>query len=136
MSEVEPTAGQRHRRPGRLILATILAAILLLSIAIAAAAWAHGRALRARFLTVTADSVPDDKELMNFALPRGASAYAEHCAFCHGAHLRGDPTLAVFYGLILVLMIAVGFILVRPGTRSWFALASRLRSEHRRKPAP
>lgn len=95
LSEVAGSAGRRHRRLGRPILATILAVILLLSITIGAVVWAHGRTLRARFLIVTADSIPGDAGLMNFALPRGASAYAEHCASCHGAHLQGNPALAI-----------------------------------------
>lgn len=74
---------------------SILAAILILSATFGTIVWAHGRAIRARFLVVTADSIPSDAELMKFALPRGASAYTEHCAACHGAHLQGDPTLAI-----------------------------------------
>jgi cytochrome c oxidase cbb3-type subunit 3 len=81
----------QYGRPGWLILA----AILILSITFGAVVLAQGRAIRARFLMVTADSIPGDTELVNFALPRGASAYAEHCASCHGTHLQGDPTLGI-----------------------------------------
>src|SRR6201999_1097904 len=28
-------------------------------------------------------------------MSRGASAYSEHCATCHGAQLRGDPVMGV-----------------------------------------
>jgi len=56
---------------------------------------AHARALRARFLAVPADSIPGDAELMKFAMSRGPSAYAEHCASCHGVHLQGSPALAI-----------------------------------------
>jgi serine/threonine protein kinase len=49
-----------------------------------------------------------------------------------GPEPAGGPTLALFYGLLFVLMIAIVFILVRPRTRAWFDLASRLRSEHKR----
>jgi cytochrome c oxidase cbb3-type subunit III len=91
LSEVDVTAGQRYKRLGWLILA----AILVVSMTFGAVLWKQNRALRARFLTVTADSIPRDTELVNFALPRGASAYARHCAACHGPHLRGDPSLAI-----------------------------------------
>ena len=74
---------------------SILAAILILSATFGTIVLKQDRALRARFLMVTADSIPGDAELMSFALPRGASAYAEHCASCHGAHLQGDPALAI-----------------------------------------
>jgi cytochrome c oxidase cbb3-type subunit 3 len=74
---------------------SILAAILILSATFGTIVLKQDRALRAHFLTVTADSIPGDAELMSFALPRGASAYAEHCASCHGAHLQGDPALAI-----------------------------------------
>jgi cytochrome c oxidase cbb3-type subunit III len=42
-----------------------------------------------------ADSIPGDAELMSFAKSPGASAYAEHCASCHGARMRGNPALAI-----------------------------------------
>ena len=98
LSEVDATAGAGSRPPGQRVRhlgPLILAAILVLSLTIGAVVWAHGRAIRTRFLVATADSIPGDAELMSFALPRGASAYAEHCASCHGAHLQGDPTLAI-----------------------------------------
>jgi cytochrome c oxidase cbb3-type subunit 3 len=72
-----------------------LAAVLVLISVIGGVLVAHAHALRARFLIVPADSIPVDAELMEFALSRGASAYVEHCASCHGAHLQGDPALAV-----------------------------------------
>ena len=74
---------------------SILAAILILSATFGTLVLKQDRALRAHFLTVTADSIPGDAELMSFALPRGAAAYAEHCASCHGAHLQGDSSLAI-----------------------------------------
>jgi cytochrome c oxidase cbb3-type subunit III len=73
----------------------ILAAILVLVLAAGGVFASHARAVRARFLTVSADSIPADTELMSFAMSQGASAYADHCASCHGAHLQGDPALAV-----------------------------------------
>jgi cytochrome c oxidase cbb3-type subunit 3 len=73
----------------------ILAAILVLVLAVGLVFVSHGRAVRARFMTVSADSIPADTALMSFAMSRGAAAYADHCASCHGAQLKGDPALAV-----------------------------------------
>jgi cytochrome c oxidase cbb3-type subunit III len=73
----------------------ILTAILLLGLAVGGAFVAHTHTVSARFLMVPADSIPADAELMHFAMSRGATAYSEHCASCHGAQLQGDPALAV-----------------------------------------
>jgi cytochrome c oxidase cbb3-type subunit 3 len=97
LSEVEVAAGRgtsperRHGRPRWLILAAILVPVL----AFGGVYVAHVRSVSARFLRVPADSIPGDTELMSFATSRGAPAYAEHCASCHGSQLRGDPTLGV-----------------------------------------
>jgi cytochrome c oxidase cbb3-type subunit III len=88
------TARQRKRRFGparRLILA--VAPVLIL--AVAGVLWAHARTERAHFLMAPADSIPADPELLRYALGRGASAYAEHCAPCHGDRMQGDPARAV-----------------------------------------
>jgi cytochrome c oxidase cbb3-type subunit 3 len=82
------------RRRGR-VLWPAVAAVIVLGLVIGGVFAARANALRARFLTVPADSIPGDAELMRFAMSRGASAYAEHCASCHGARLQGDPALAV-----------------------------------------
>jgi cytochrome c oxidase cbb3-type subunit III len=82
------------RRPGRSRWVALLAA-LALALALGAGLLTHARALRARFLMIPADSVPDDPELMKFAMPRGAAAYADRCATCHGARLEGDRENAV-----------------------------------------
>ncbi len=44
---------------------------------------------------VSADTVPNDPELMRYAMSRGPGAYAEHCAGCHGTHLQGDSRWGV-----------------------------------------
>ncbi len=41
------------------------------------------------------DSIPNDPRLMRYAIPRGRSAYSEHCASCHGGRLQGDPRKGV-----------------------------------------
>jgi cytochrome c oxidase cbb3-type subunit III len=72
-----------------------IAVILVVVLAVGGVLVARARTVRARFLAVPADSIPGDTELMRFALSRGAAAYAEHCAACHGSNLRGDPALGV-----------------------------------------
>jgi cytochrome c oxidase cbb3-type subunit III len=97
LSEVDVTAGQGippKRRRGRLLWLVLVAAFVL-GCVIGGFSLVHAHALRARFLMVPADSIPGDAELMSFAMSRGASAYAERCAYCHGAHLRGDSALAI-----------------------------------------
>jgi cytochrome c oxidase cbb3-type subunit III len=92
LSEVEVAAvdresGALERRPP---WGLILGAALVIVLAIAGVLFAQYRAVRARFLIESADSIPGDPELLQFAMARGASGYAEHCASCHGAHLEGD----------------------------------------------
>jgi cytochrome c oxidase cbb3-type subunit 3 len=81
---------QERQRWAKALRATAAAALVFLAVS-AGALMAHTRAVRARFLMVPADTIPNDPELMRFAMSRGESAYAEHCASCHGAHLQGDP---------------------------------------------
>ena len=94
LSEVEVTARQQKRRfgPARRL---ILAAALVLILAVVGVLYAQARTERAHFLMVAADAVPGDPELLRYAMSHGPSAYAEHCASCHGAHLQGDSTRAV-----------------------------------------
>jgi cytochrome c oxidase cbb3-type subunit III len=97
LSEVDVTAGRGappQRRRGRLWRLALAATFVVASV-IGSILVVHSHALRARFLMVPADTIPGDAELMRFAMSRGASAYAQHCASCHGAHLKGDPSIAV-----------------------------------------
>jgi cytochrome c oxidase cbb3-type subunit III len=70
-------------------------AVLVLSLPVGGVLFRHARAVRAHFLSVPADRIPSDPSLMKFAMPRGAAAFAQHCASCHGAHLQGNPADAV-----------------------------------------
>lgn len=88
------TARQRKRRSG-LAARLISAAALVLILAVVGGLIAQARTERARFLMVSADAIPGDPELVRYAMSRGPSAYAEHCASCHGTHLQGDPGRAV-----------------------------------------
>jgi cytochrome c oxidase cbb3-type subunit III len=73
----------------------ILASALVLIPAAAGILIAEARAQRARFLMASADTIPADPALLSYAMARGASAYAEHCASCHGDRMQGDPVRAV-----------------------------------------
>ena len=88
------TARQDKGRFG-LAKGLILATALVLIVAVAGVLIAQARAQRSRFLMVSADAIPGDPELVRYAMARGPSAYAEHCAICHGAHLQGDRTRAI-----------------------------------------
>ena len=56
----------------------------------------HGvHKLAARLVSTTPDTVPDHPELLAYALPLGKAAYAENCASCHGADMKGDPMKGV-----------------------------------------
>ncbi len=53
------------------------------------------QALRRRFLMASPDSVAEDAVLLRYGLDRGAGGYAQHCAGCHGADLKGDRSRGV-----------------------------------------
>ena len=84
-----------HRRWFGPVQRLILAAALILILAVAAFLIVQARAQRARFLMASADTIPGDPGLLSYAMARGASAYTEHCASCHGARMQGDPVRAV-----------------------------------------
>lgn len=73
----------------------IVAAIVVLCLAIGAAYAVQARALRARFLMTPADLIPQDVQLLRYAMARGASGYRKSCAACHGDHLQGDSSLGI-----------------------------------------
>ena len=94
LSEVEVAARQASNSSGRRArrLRWLMAvATLGLLLGVAGVLFAHARSVRARFLIVPADSIPGDPDLMSFAMSRGASAYFDHCASCHGRQMQGDP---------------------------------------------
>ena len=98
LSEVDVTAQRGNSSPERRfgpVKRLILAAALVLILAVAGVLIAEARAQRARFLMASADAIPADPALLNYAMARGASAYARHCASCHGARMQGDPARAV-----------------------------------------
>jgi cytochrome c oxidase cbb3-type subunit III len=96
-AELSTTQGERNvrgRRYGAKRIIALAAVVLVISV-VGGIFIAGTRATRTRFLMASADSIPGNAELTNFAMSRGASAYARHCASCHGAQLRGDPVRAI-----------------------------------------
>ncbi len=75
-------------------IAAAIAAALLLVIGISLY-FVQARAARARFLMAAPDAIARDPKLISYALPRGKSAYAKHCASCHGEQLQGDSAKGV-----------------------------------------
>ncbi len=58
--------------------------------------WAsEQQAVRRRFLMASPDDVAADAVLVRYAMARGAHGYAQHCARCHGADLKGDHSHGV-----------------------------------------
>jgi cytochrome c oxidase cbb3-type subunit III len=51
--------------------------------------------LRRRFLMASPDRIAGDSALVRYAMDRGARGYAQHCAHCHGADLKGDRSEGV-----------------------------------------
>jgi cytochrome c oxidase cbb3-type subunit 3 len=49
----------------------------------------------ARLLRADPNTVPASPALMGFALARGSPVFRAHCAVCHGAEGRGDPSRGV-----------------------------------------
>lgn len=69
----------------------LLAAAIVVVAAIAFGAYVvHGRAQEARFLRTFADSIPADPQLSEYGRTRGAAAFQENCAACHGEKMQGD----------------------------------------------
>ena len=69
-------------------MSSVVIAVALIATGIV---YVHDRQERARFLIATPDSIPDQPDLVEYAMPKGQSGYADHCAECHGADLKGDP---------------------------------------------
>jgi len=57
--------------------------------------YGHIHSLKSRLLMATPDSIPAQPDLVDFARPIGRKAYANHCAECHGADLKGDSMKGV-----------------------------------------
>jgi cytochrome c oxidase cbb3-type subunit III len=82
-------AMSRPRRTAAIIVGVLIA------LAGCAGYFAHVRSLQARLLMADPDDIVKDAQLMSFALPRGRSAFVDHCSSCHGATLAGDAIKGV-----------------------------------------
>ena len=72
-----------------ILRAAAIALLVIVAGAVAYNAW-RTRGIESRLLRLPADAITADKSLTDFASRRGKSAYAAHCAQCHGADLHGD----------------------------------------------
>lgn len=76
--------------------AAIAAGLLGLALAVLAVrSVVANEALRRQFLVANPDGIPSDPGLLRYAESRGARGYAQHCADCHGADLKGDRSRSV-----------------------------------------
>ncbi|HEX5421623.1 MAG TPA: c-type cytochrome [Gammaproteobacteria bacterium] len=82
------------RLPGSFWKWAIPAAALVAAVAAAAIHFhlQHDR-LAYRLLASTPDRVVEDPALVRFAVGEAKPLFAEHCAVCHGADLRGNPKI-------------------------------------------
>ncbi len=85
-----PAGGAGGKR--RIRFAVAVAAILMTGVVLRLH---YLHTLQVRLLMASADSIPNDPALLHYAVARGRSAYAEHCATCHGLALKGDRGLGV-----------------------------------------
>lgn len=77
----------------RSVVVALLAAAIVAAMAIVVTL--NRGAARDRFLMAYPDSIPADAALLAYAMARGPSAFAEHCAACHGTQLQGDAARGV-----------------------------------------
>jgi len=72
----------------------LAACLLLAAMALGGAAWRRDR-MRTLLLANYADELPADPALHAYAINIAQTAYAQHCASCHGADLQGDTRRGV-----------------------------------------
>jgi cytochrome c oxidase cbb3-type subunit 3 len=65
-------------------------ALVLLSCAGVALRVVRTKSVEGRLLRAPPDSIPTNRELLQYALPIGQHVYERHCQTCHGAERRGD----------------------------------------------
>jgi cytochrome c oxidase cbb3-type subunit 3 len=70
-------------------------AAILAAAAIAAAGAGYQAHREALLLRADPETIPGNRKLMQFALPRGAAKFQLNCAHCHGASGRGDRTRGI-----------------------------------------
>jgi cytochrome c oxidase cbb3-type subunit 3 len=70
-----------------------LAAIVVIGVVIVAMIHWRSDRLQYRLLATPPEAVADDPALVRFATAQARPLYAQHCAVCHGADMRGNPAL-------------------------------------------
>jgi len=70
-----------------------IAGVVLVALIAFAAFSAHRMQLSNRLVATAADEVPNDLTLVKYAEQVAAPAYAQTCARCHGADMKGNPAL-------------------------------------------
>ena len=71
------------------------ALMFVIPMVLIAAVWLDARSLEARLLRADPQFAATDPVLRDFAVTRGRPLFAGHCARCHGATSRGDPSKGV-----------------------------------------
>ena len=71
------------------------ALLIVILIVLTAGVWLDGRSVEARLLRADPQIAAVDPVLRNFAVTRGRPLFDAHCARCHGATSRGDPSKGV-----------------------------------------
>jgi cytochrome c oxidase cbb3-type subunit 3 len=70
-----------------------IAGVVLVALIAFAAFSVHRMQLSNRLVATAADEVPNDLTLVKYAEQVAAPAYAQTCARCHGADMKGNPAL-------------------------------------------
>jgi cytochrome c oxidase cbb3-type subunit III len=70
-----------------------LTAIVVVGLVIVAMIHWRSDRLRYRLLATPPEAVANDPALVSFATAQARPLFAEHCAACHGADMRGNPAL-------------------------------------------
>jgi cytochrome c oxidase cbb3-type subunit 3 len=85
-------SGQHSKRPWRFTAVLALAAFAIATTIVYARS---ANALRTRLLMAIPDTIPANAALDAYAMSRGAAAFAQHCASCHGERGQGDAVRGV-----------------------------------------
>jgi cytochrome c oxidase cbb3-type subunit 3 len=70
-----------------------LTAVVVVGLVIVAMIHWRSDRLRYRLLATPPEAVANDPALVSFATAQARPLFAEHCAACHGADMRGNPAL-------------------------------------------
>jgi cytochrome c oxidase cbb3-type subunit 3 len=82
----------RAPSPRKRRLAWVLGVVAVLALAAGLGLAIRDHQLAVRLLATDPDKVPDHPELVSYAASLARPAYAAHCASCHGADMKGNPS--------------------------------------------